>query len=104
MLNFDLNAYGGPLFLKLLLDQVTTTSEANLKQPILIIDIYRIKISCPGEEISKVVDVFTAIYENIVSLSNGELHIDSVKNLLKVLQTTSVSSPSMIFSIPCPNN
>ena len=88
MLSFDRRAHGGPLFLKLLLDQVTTTSKANLKQLLLILDTYKIKYSCPGKDISHLVDVFTSNFENIIALNDGDLPVNSVKKLLIVLQTT----------------
>ena len=97
-MNFDSRAHDKPLFLKLLLDQVTTTSEENLKQLILIAEIYKMKVSCPGEDISKVVDIFTAIFENnIMALNDNELPIDSVKKLLNLLQTTSVDYFNSLF-------
>ena len=97
MLSFDRRSHGGPLFLKLLLDQVTTTSEANLKQLLLILDTYKIKDNYPGEAISKLVDVFTSIFENIIALNDGNLPVNSVKKLLIVFQTTSVDKFNALF-------
>ena len=98
MMDYDPDARGGPLFLKLLLDQVTTTSEANLASLILIIDTYKIKGTCIGEDISKVVDMFKSIFENISSLKHGALPADSVKKLLQVFQTTSVDDFNELFA------
>ena len=89
---------GGPLFLKLLLDQVTTTSEANLKALVFIIETYKIKVSCPGEDINKVVAIFKSLFNNIAALRKGELPPDSARNLLKVFQTTSVDIFNNMFT------
>ena len=97
MLAYDPRTHGGPLFLKLLLDQITTTSEANLKQLLLILETYKIKVSCPGEDISHVVDVFTSIFDNIFALNKGILPVNSVRHLLQVLQTTSVDDFNAAF-------
>ena len=51
---------------------------------ILIIDTYKIKGTCIGEDISKVVDMFKSIFENISSLQHGALPADAVKKLLQV--------------------
>ena len=68
LLKFPPGSHGEPLFLKLLLDQVTTTSEANLKSFLYIIETYQIKVSCPGEDVEKVVSMFDAIFDNVESL------------------------------------
>jgi hypothetical protein len=99
LLKFPPDSYGGPLFLKLLLDQVTTTSEANLKSLLHIIETYQIKVSCPGEDVEKVVSMFDAIFDNVESLRNGVLPPDSTENLLKLLQTTSVPKFNAYFAM-----
>ena len=88
---------GGPLFLKLLLDRVTTTNEANLKSMIYITETYRIKKSSKGEDIESVVELFTALYDNMASLKNGQLPEDGLKNLLEIFQSTSVPSYNELF-------
>ena len=47
---------------KLLLGQVTTSIETNLAVLILIIDTYKIKSNCTGEDISKAVDIFKSVF------------------------------------------
>ena len=81
---------GGSLFLKVLLDQVTTTGEANLRQLIHITETYSIKTNCPGEDIQKVSDLLGSIYDSLNTIRKEDLPPDSVSNLLKILQTTSV--------------
>ena len=99
LLKFPPDSHGGPLFLKLLLDQVTTTSKANLKSLLHIIETYQIKVSCPGEDIEKVVSMFDAIFDNVESLRDGVLPSDSTDNLLKLLQTTSVPKFNAYFEM-----
>ena len=82
---------GGPLFLKLLLNQVTTTSEANIKALTHIIETYSIKASCIGEDIDEIVTTFKAIFNNLEALKQGLLPPDSTRNLLRIFQTTSVT-------------
>ena len=98
LLEYPVESRGGPLFLKLLLDRVSTTNEANLKAIIHITETYKIKRSCKGEDIETVVELFRALYDNMSSLKHGTLPEDSVKNLLHVFQTTSVSSFNDLFA------
>ena len=97
MMKYEADETGGPLFLKLLLEQVTTTSEANLKTLIHTIETYKIKTSCPGEDIEKVVAIFEAIIDNIESLRDGDLPADTVENLLILFQSTSVPKFNVLF-------
>jgi hypothetical protein len=97
MMKYEADETGGPLFLKLLLEQVTTTSEANLKTLIHTIETYKIKTSCPGEDIEKVVAIFEAIIDNIESLRDGDLPADTVENLLILFQSTSVQKFNVLF-------
>ena len=87
---FPIDSQGGPLFLKILLDLVTTSSEGNLKALELILSNYQIKTSSAGEDIELVVGLFTSIIETIIALRNGDLPADAVRKLLKLFQTTSV--------------
>jgi len=98
MMDYDPDICDGPLFLKLLLDQVSTTSEANLALRILIIDTYKIESNCTGEDISKVVNMFKSIFENISPLKHGALPADAVKKLLQAFQTTSVDDFNELFA------
>jgi hypothetical protein len=97
LMNYPSDEQGGPLFLKLLLDRVTTTSQANLAALKHIVDSYRIKTSCKGEDIETVVSLFTAVFDNISSLGNGDLPDDSTKKLLRIFQSTSVPSFNDLF-------
>ena len=90
MLKYELDAQGGPLFLKLLLDRVSTSGESTLKSMMNTLKTYSIKTSCAGEDVKKVTSIFTAIVENIEALSNDKLPMDTVDGLLNLFQTTSV--------------
>ena len=97
LLSYSLHSRGGPLFLKLLLNRVSTTNEANLKAIIHITETYRIKKSCKGENIEQVVELFTALYDNMASIKDGKLPEDALKNLLDIFQSTSVSEYNDLF-------
>ena len=56
------------MFLKLLLNQVTTTSEANLKSLLHNLETYIINTSLPREYINKEVSMFTSVFDNIEGL------------------------------------
>ena len=90
MLRYEPDAQGGPLFLKLLLDRVTTSGESTLKAMLNTLKTYSIKTSCAGEDVDKVAGIFSSIIDNIDALSNGELPTDTVDSLLNLFQTTSV--------------
>eukprot|EP00536_Pseudo-nitzschia_multiseries_P012355 jgi/Psemu1/290231/fgenesh1_pg.468_\ len=91
-MNYEPCEQGGPLFLKLLLDEVRTTGEANLRSLIHILEAYNIKTDCKGEGITKVVALFRSGFRIIKELKKqgGELPDNSVSNLLRVFRTTSV--------------
>ena len=97
LMRHEAAARGGPLFLKILLDCVTTTGEQNLKSLIQIVETYRIKTSSPGEDVDRVVNMFDAIFDNIDTLRNGVLPPNLVENLLIVFQSTSVPKFNSYF-------
>ena len=90
MMRYETDAHGGPLFLKLLLDRVTTSGESTLKALQNTLRTYVIKSSCPGEDVEKVAEIFAAVIDNIDALSNGTLPAETVSDLLNLFQTTSV--------------
>jgi hypothetical protein len=99
MLQYESDEQGGPLFLKLLLDRVSTSGDSSLKVLIRSIKDYSVKKDCKGEDIDTVVGLFTAIIDNIHSLNNGELPTDTVYNLLNLFQTTSVDDFNHKFKL-----
>ena len=77
--------------MKVLMDQITTTKESNLKQLEHILKTYNIKMKVPGEDIDEVVANFRAIFETINTLRGQEgLPTNSISDLLKIFQTTTV--------------
>ena len=94
---FGSSSFGGPLFLKLLLDQVTTTGEANLRALKATIENYSIKGNCPGEDINKVTDELGTVYKTINTLTGGVLPDGAVLRLKHILQTTSVPTFNEVF-------
>lgn len=93
----DLKSYdevtrGGPLFLKLLLDKLTTNTESTLQNFLQLIKGYEIKgnDSNPTENIDKVVEEFRGILEAVLALKDGQAPEDLVLNLLRIFQTTSI--------------
>ena len=90
MMRYELDSHGGPLFLKLLLDRVTTSGDSTLKSLTRTLKTYSIKKNCKGEDVDKVSGMFMAILENIDALSDGALPTDTVDDLLALFQTTSI--------------
>ena len=98
MVTYDRATHGGPLFLKILLDLVTTTGEANLRALKEIVNSYSIKTMCPGEDIQKVTDQLQTVYRNIDALTKGKLPDDAALRLLRIMQTTSVPTFNTTFA------
>ena len=81
---------GGPLFFKLLNDETTTTSDSNKKALITIVDTYKIRVSCKGEKIPDVIDLFRAITDTVYALHDDTLPNEYVDKLIEIFTTTSV--------------
>ena len=97
LLDYATDERGGPLFLKLLLDRVTTNNESNLKAIIHVTETYRVNKACKGENIETVVELFTALFNTMSSLRDGPLPENSLRNLLTILQSTSVQEFNDLF-------
>ena len=84
---------GGPLFLKLLLDELVVSNEANLQALILTTTTYDIKSkNSEDEDIVEVVKLLSSISETILAIRNDDQHPlpeQYVQNICKVFQTTS---------------
>ena len=98
MLQFDRKCQGGPLFLSLLLNELTTNNEAVKTQIIDIVSTYNIKSSHPGEIIPDVVDLLTSISETLYSLRDNSFPDQYVRKIASVLTTTSVPEFNDQFS------
>ena len=98
LLDYSIDKRGGPLFLKILLDCVTTTNKANLNAIIHLTKTYHINKVSKGEDIKQVVvDLFTALYNNTALMKEGKLPEDTLRNLLKIFQSTSVPAYNDLF-------
>jgi hypothetical protein len=90
LMSFDKQSQGGPLLLKLILDETTTTADSNLKALLTIVETYKIKTSIKGERISDVVDLFRSISLTVYALNNDKLPSDFVKHYIHIFTTSSV--------------
>jgi hypothetical protein len=90
LMSFSKNSQGGPLLLKLILDETTTTADSNLKALLTIVETYKIKTSIKGERISDVVDLFRSISLTVYALNNDKLPSDFVKHYIHIFTTSSV--------------
>jgi hypothetical protein len=97
ILTYDERSRGGPLFFKLLNDETTTTSDSNKKALITIVDTYKIRVSCKGEKILDVIDLFRAITDTVYALHNDTLPDEYVNKLTEISTTTSVQIFNDLF-------
>ena len=97
ILAYDERCRGGPLFFKLLNDETTTTSDSNKKALITIVDTYKIRASCKGEQIPDVVDLFRAITDTVYALHDDVLPDEFVYKLIEIFTTTSVQMFNDLF-------
>ena len=92
---FDKAEQGGPLFLKLLLDQLVISNEDQLAELVHTTTTYDIKTMNEGENITEVIKLLSSITDTIVALrdnSEDPLPERYIYKMVKVFQTTSVSS------------
>lgn len=97
LMSFSKNSQGGPLLLKLILDETTTTADSNLKALLTIVETYKIKTSIKGERISDVVDLFRSISLTVYALNNDKLPSDFVKHYIDIFTTSSVTIFNDLF-------
>jgi hypothetical protein len=99
LLTYDERCRGGPLFFKLLNDETTTNSDANKKALITIVDTYKIRVSCKGERIPDVVDLFRSITDTVYALHDDSLPDEYVDKLIVIFTTTSVPDFNDLFDV-----
>ena len=87
---FNTVAHGGPLFLKVLLDQVTINSESVLRSFLQLIKTCEIKgnDANKSENTDKVVEELRRIIKAVFALKEGQAPEDLVLDLLRIFQTT----------------
>ena len=98
ILTYDERSRGGPLFFKLLNNETTTTSDSNKKALITIVGTYKIRVSCKGERIPDVVDLFRAITDTVYALHDDSLPDEYVDKLIEIFTTTSVQMFNDLFT------
>lgn len=97
---FSAEQQGGPLFLKLLLDQLVVSNEASLDDLVHTTTTYDIKSQSTGEDITAVIKLLDAITETIISIRDDTekpLPERYVQKIIKVFQTTSVEGFNSSF-------
>ena len=97
LMSYDKHSQGGPLLLKLILDETTTTADSNLKALLTIVETYKIKTSIKGERISDVVDLFRSISLTVYALNNDKLPSDFVKHYIHIFTSSSVTIFNDLF-------
>eukprot|EP00536_Pseudo-nitzschia_multiseries_P002122 jgi/Psemu1/4936/gm1.4936_g len=98
-MDYEPSEQGGSLFLKLLLNKVSTTEEANLKALThTLLATYQIKRDCNGEDIGEVVELLTAILNNLVECwPTRDLPDEAITNLICLFGTTSIEPFNTLF-------
>ena len=97
MLRYDKKLHGKPLLVKLIASKTSTTKETNRRAIITIIKTYKIKISCKGEVISDVVDIFCSITDTIATIYDDKLPENFAQQIVTVFTTTSVAPFNDLF-------
>ena len=85
------------LVLKLLIEEVTASNDGQLKNLIKEVKVYVMKGNILAENIDTVSTELILVSDTIDSLSNDKLSSNSVKKLLKLLQTASVPKVNSLF-------
>jgi hypothetical protein len=99
ILTYDERSRGGPLFFKLLNDETTTNSDSNKKALITIVDTYKIRVSCKGERIPDVIDLFRSITDTVYALHDDKIPDEYVDKLIVIFTTTSVPEFNDLFEV-----
>ena len=97
---FDSLEQGGPLFLKLLLDHLVVSNDANKAALVDTVFNYNIKTNSKTEDIPQVCRTLSAITDTIIAIrdhKDNTLPDDYIQNLAKIFQTTSVESFNRAF-------
>ena len=91
---------GGPLFLKLLLDQLVVSNEASLEALVVTTTTYDIKTMSKDEDIIEVIKLLSSITDTIIAIRDDTEHPlpeKYLQKILKVFQTTSVEKFNTSF-------
>ena len=94
---FPIAQHGGPLFLKLLLSEISVTNDATRTNIIALIKSYDIKTQHPGENIKDVVDKLHPIVETLNAICDKHLPDKFVDDLTNIFTTTSFDNFNKLF-------
>ena len=97
MLDYDVDAHGGPLFLSILLGHLMTTDEAAKAHITTLVTNYNIKTMALGERVLDVVDLLRALTDTLYSLKNNSLPDEYIDRIINIFTTTSVPTFNDLF-------
>ena len=97
MLDYDVEAHGGPLFLSILLGHLMTTDEAAKAHITTLVTNYNIKTMAIGERVLDVVDLLRALTDTLYSLKNNSLPDEYIDRIINIFTTTSVPTFNDLF-------
>ena len=97
MLDYDVDAHGGPLFLSILLGHLMTTDEAAKAHITTLVTNYNIKTMAIGERVLDVVDLLRALTDTLYSLKNNSLPDEYIDRIINIFTTTSVPTFNDLF-------
>ena len=94
---FPMAQHGGPLFLKLLLSEISVTNDATRTNIIALIKSYDIKTQHPGENIKDAIDKLHPIVETLYAICNKHLPDKFVDDFTNIFTNTSVEDFNKLF-------
>ena len=97
MLDYDVDAHGGPLFLSILLGHLMTTDEAAKAHITTLVTNYNIKTMAIGERVLDIVDLLRALTDTLYSLKNNSLPDEYIDRIINIFTTTSVPTFNDLF-------
>ena len=97
MLDFNLDAHGGPLFLAILLGHFTTTDDAAKTHITTLVTNCNIKTMAIGERILDIVDLLRALSDTLYLLKNNSLPDKYIDKMINITDTTSVPMFNDLF-------
>ena len=97
MLDYNVDAHIGPLFLSILLGHLMTTDEAAKAHITTLVTNYNIKTMAIGERVLDVVDLLRALTDTLYSLKNNSLPDEYIDRIINIFTTTSVPTFNDLF-------
>ena len=94
---FSVIQNGGPLFLKLLISEITVTNDSTRANIVVLIKLYKIKNKHPGEDIKEVVSYLHPIINTLHTICKGSLPEKFVDDFTTIFITTSFDNFNNLF-------